>query len=78
MNNCEKCELPGIYEKRAAAKRAVEVANANIVASESPTQAEPYKEAALQARNELLAANGQYSDFLKIWTGFCEHCKFGA
>lgn len=45
MNNrCEQCELPKLIKERDILKMSIQAANANISASESPTQAEPYQE----------------------------------
>jgi len=77
-SNCEKCELPGISRRIELYKNSALTANANIMLSSYPTEAEPYKKKATEEIEELRIANKEYEDFIKIWSGFCSKCNFGA
>ena len=64
---CGGCPLPEILEKITQAKNGALAANANILASESPTQAHPYRIEALwrmkKFRNEM-ARLGEFKNDL--------------
>jgi len=77
ISNCEKCKLPILVSQIDSYKITVSIANANISSSSSPTEAEPYLKAAEDAVAGLRDATTSYQEFIKIWDGFCSHCKFG-
>jgi hypothetical protein len=78
ISKCEKCALPGIFGRIESSRNAALVANANIRLSSSPTEAKPFQKAATEAVETLRIAEKEYADFLKIWSGFCIKCDFGA
>lgn len=78
ISNCEKCNLPGIVDRYRASRIALTTANANILASSSPTEVQPYQQAATIAAAALRAADAERAEFIKDWGGFCANCLFGA
>lgn len=78
ISNCERCALPDIVRRIKLYKNAALAANANIAASDSPTEAQPYQTAATEAADNLRVADGERAEFLRTWAGFCAECKFGA
>ena len=69
---CAECPLPDIKRRLAESRQAAQTANANISASETPTQAEPFQQQASQALAELKVAMGDYTKFVPR---ICQSCE---
>lgn len=78
ISNCEKCRLPSLVTELESYKLEFQTTNANVEASQTPTQAQPYIEARNVAAFNLKATQKEYAEFLNIWRGFCNNCKHGA
>ena len=78
IGNCERCPLPKLVIRIKSARNRVEIANANIFASSSPTEAHPYKKESKTALKELHSAYAKYAEFMKFYKGFCDNCEYGA
>lgn len=72
---CGKCALPKALAEIARQKDAIAVANANIGASTSPTEAKPYQEAGEQTLKALRVTDQDMKEFLETW-GRCEGCEY--
>ena len=71
---CEGCPLPEILERITQARIGVLIANANIVASESPTQAHPYRIEALWRMKKLREETVALDEFIKSLGNNCPSC----
>ena len=65
------------------ARNAAQAAEANVRASESPTQARSYEEARDSALAQLRDSQVQYTQFINSWRGVCSElggkkCEYGA
>ena len=70
---CKKCPLPDLYNAMNANRLALETANANIKASDSPTQAEPYIQIANDAKTMFELYRNEYGKFAKTGKK-CQSC----
>ena len=70
---CTKCPVPGLMKTIEASRKAEQTANANIRASESPIQAEPFQQEAQIQGDTLFAAIRRLSDFTKSGSK-CQAC----
>lgn len=73
--NCAKCALSKALAEIARQKDAIMVANANILASSSPTEALPYQQVGEQALADLKIADQEMKEFLSTW-GRCDGCAY--
>lgn len=71
---CRGCPLPEILEKITQARNGVLVANANILASESPTQAHPYRIGALWRMKKLSNERARLDEFKISLGDNCPSC----
>lgn len=71
---CKGCPLPEILEKITQARNGVLAANANILASESPTQAHPYRIGALWRMKKLQDEMARLDEFKISLGDNCPSC----
>jgi hypothetical protein len=71
---CGECPLPEILEKITQSRNGALAANANILASESPTQAHPYRIEALWRTEKLRNEMVKLDEFIKGLGDNCPSC----
>ncbi|MDO8270046.1 MAG: hypothetical protein Q7T54_05265 [Candidatus Levybacteria bacterium] len=71
---CNGCPLPEILEKIMQSRNGALTANANILASESPTQAHPYRIEALWRIKKLRNEMAKLDEFKKSLDDNCPSC----
>jgi hypothetical protein len=72
---CQSCPIPGIMSRLETARNAAESANANVLASDSPTQASPFRQEAITQLATLRQAIGELSSFVSSGKK-CQSCQF--
>lgn len=71
---CGGCPLPYILEKITQSRNGAQAANANILASESPTQAHPYRIEALWRMKKLRTEKARLDEFITSLSDNCPSC----
>lgn len=78
MNNCEKCPLPKIVSDLNQIRIIAEIAASNADAGDVISDANPYLNIKKEALIKLENQKSKFVDFVNMWDGTCEGCKFGA